>query len=298
MLSAAIAAAPKDGASAGAAQDAQAFLESLRKFLPVYPETALVTGAEAGARYTEGGIKARFDPWRRQAAEYVLAIRSGTPAVRVEEAWAPLPQKTSEEARAAVCRLVGKGPKVDGNLEDAAWQGAPVLADFVSAATGEPAAQKTEVRIVSDGKKIYFAFHCVEPKYGEMKAYATERDADVWQDDAVEIFLDTRNDKKTYFQVIINTLGTIQDVENRDGTWNGDIQAAVRKGKGFWDAEIAVSLDSMKARVGPDARWGLNLCRDRQVEPPEGSSWAYVGHSFHNPAKFGTLVFRGKENRP
>jgi hypothetical protein len=89
----------------------------------------------------------------------------------------------------------------------------------------------------------------------------------------------------------VNTLGTISDNDTRDGSWNGDVQAATRKGKGFWDAEIAIALDSMKAKIGPDVVWGVNLCRDRQAEPAESSSWTYVGLSFHTPAKFGVLKF-------
>ena len=290
-LEKALADAPKDGPAAESAKEARAFLDGLRKVLPESPEAALVTGAEAGALYSEGGVKTYFDSWRKQAAEYIIALRAGTKPVRVEEAWAALPKQVSGETKAAVCLLVDKGPAVDGNLDDQVWKQAPVMTDFMNLATREPSRQRTEVRCVSDGKRIWFAFHCVEPKYGELKAYATERDGDVWRDDAVELFLDTRHDGKTYYQVLANTLGTVSDNDTRDGSWNGDVQAAVRKGKGFWDVEIAITLDSMKARVGPDVVWGVNLCRDRQAEPAESSSWTYVGLSFHTPAKFGVLKF-------
>jgi hypothetical protein len=294
-LERAVAGAPADGPAAEAAREARDFLAALRKAVPDYPETELVTGAEAGAKYSEGGVRPHLEAWRRQIAEYLLAIRAGAKAARVPEAWAALPQRASDQAKTAVCLLVDRAPRIDGALDDAAWQAAPVQTDFISTATGEPSALGTEVRIVSDGKSVYFAFHCVEPKYGELRTYATERDSDVWQDDAVELFLDTTNDKTTYFQVIVNSLGTIQDSQTRDGAWNGDVRTAVRKGKGFWDVEIAVGLASMKARAGPDVTWGLNLCRDRQPEPHESASWTFVGHSFHNPAKFGTLEFaKGK----
>ena len=272
--------------------EAKEFLGLLRRTIPDYPETDLITGAEAGAKYTEGGLKNFFDPWRKQVAEYIIAIQSGKPAARVEEAWAPLPKKASEKTKTAVCLLVDKAPTTDGKFDDEVWKDAPVHTNFISLATLEDAMVKTEVRIVSDGKKIYFAFHCVEPKYGELKAYATERDNDVWKDDEVEVFLDTQHNKKNYFQVIVNTLGTIQDADTSDVSWDGDIQTAVRKGKGFYDVEIAIGLESMKAKVGPDVTWGLNLCRGRAVAPAENSSWTHVGHSFHQPEKFGTLTFR------
>jgi hypothetical protein len=291
-LEKAIAEAPKDGPGAQAAKEAAKFLAALKKFLPEYPEHGLTTGSEAGGKYTEGGLKTYFDAWREQIAEYVVAVKSGAKPAVVAKATEPFPAGISEESKTAVCLIVDKAPKVDGKLDDDAWKDAPVASGFLNLARATPAAVPTEVRMVTDGKRLFFAFHCVEPKYGEMRAYATERDSDVWMDDSVEIFLDPGRSKKNYFQVIVNWLGTIQDGENRDGLWNADAQVAVVKGKGFWDVEVAIALASMRTAAAPGAEWGLNLCRNRKPQPSETTSWTHVGHSFHNPEKFGTLVFR------
>ena len=117
------------------------------------------------------------------------------------------------------------------------------------------------------------------------------RDEACWQDDAVEIFLDTDLDGRTYYQIIVNTLGTVQDSDTRDGLWNGEVRAAAVKGKGFWDLEVAVNLSSMKAKAAPGETWGMNLCRDRWAGREENSSWAFVGASFHTPQKFGKVRF-------
>ena len=58
-------------------------------------------------------------------------------------------------------------------------------------ARGVLAPVQTKVKAVCDGEKIYFLFTCVEPKYGELKAYAINRDEDCWMDDSVEAFLDS-----------------------------------------------------------------------------------------------------------
>ena len=97
-------------------------------------------------------------------------------------------------------------------------------------------------------------------------------------DDAVEIFLDTKRDRKTYFQFIVNTLGTVQDADTQDGTWDGDVKTAVKKGKGYYDIEISIALVSMKASATPGATWGLNLARDRQADPAENSPQFGVPH--------------------
>ena len=48
-------------------------------------------------------------------------------------------------------------PKVDGSLDDAAWQAAPVATDFIQnfPRPGELATVKTEVRILYDNNAIY-----------------------------------------------------------------------------------------------------------------------------------------------
>src|SRR5687767_6383161 len=52
---------------------------------------------------------------------------------------------------------ITSAPKIDGNLDDAAWTDAPVAKDFIQNIPeyGKPATVKTEVRIVYDNSAIY-----------------------------------------------------------------------------------------------------------------------------------------------
>ena len=66
---------------------------------------------------------------------------------------------------------------------------------------------------------------------------------------------------------------------------------AVRTDVG-WTIEMALPLGSVAPKPGDMI--GLNLCRTRPARPqnePEFSSWVFTGESFHQPAKFGHLVF-------
>lgn len=65
----------------------------------------------------------------------------------------------------------------------------------------------------------------------------------------------------------------------------------MKKGRGYYDVEVAVKLAAINASVQPGAVWGMNLCRNRFPGKPEDSSWAFVGAGFHNPDKFGRLTF-------
>ncbi|MBI3829636.1 MAG: hypothetical protein HY291_08975 [Planctomycetes bacterium] len=286
-----LAAAPKDDP---AAAEARKFLKILEAFLPQYPhDIGQTTGAEAGGTYDESKETTYFDPWRKQLAEYIAALQEKRAAKKVEDAWAMFPQQAVAEQRSVVCKLVEKGPAVDGKGNDEVWKDAPEATGFVNLARGVLAPVQTRVKTVCDGEKIYFLFTCAEPKYGELKAYAINRDEDCWMDDSVEAFLDVKHDKKTYKHIIVNCLGTIQDGDGRDPLWNGEIQTAVQKEKGVWTVEVSATLKSLGADVPKEGTaWGINLCRNRQPAPAETSSWAFVGHSFHNPEGFGTLEFK------
>src|SRR5678816_4141544 len=52
---------------------------------------------------------------------------------------------------------ISQVPKIDGNLDDIAWASAPVLTDFIQSFpnVGEPASQKTEVKILYDDNAMY-----------------------------------------------------------------------------------------------------------------------------------------------
>jgi len=282
--------APKDGVRA----DAELFYKTLEKFLPDYPESGLQTGAEAGETYDESKETSYFGPWREQIAEYITALKENRAARKIEAAWAMFPKTLTAEARTVVCKLVDKGPAVlNGKGDDPAWKDAPEVSDFLDLALKRRAKVQTKVKVLCDGEKLYFHFTCLEPKFGELKAYAVDRDGDAWMDDAVEIFLDYTHQKQHYKQLVVNCIGTVLDGADRDPLWNGDVQTAVSKGKGFWNVEISVTLKSLEAEVPKEGTtWGINLCRDRQPQPPETSSWAWVGTSFHNPAGFGTMEFK------
>ncbi|HYF51979.1 MAG TPA: sugar-binding protein [Planctomycetota bacterium] len=290
LLNELLASAPKD---AIAAVEAKKFLTVLEKFLPQYPHNEhLVTGAEAGGVYDESKETYYFEPWRRQIAEYITAIREKREPKKVDAAWAMFPKQLAAEQRKVVCKLVNKAPTIDGKGDDEVWAQAEEIGDFVNLARGVLAPIQTKVKMVCDGEKLYFLFTCIEPKYGELKAYAINRDEQCWEDDSVEAFIDAGATKKKYKHLIVNCLGTVQDSDTRDGLWNGDTQVAVSKDKGVWRAEFSVTLKSMGApKPEEGAVWAINLCRNRQPAPAEISSWAFVGHSFHNPEGFGRLEF-------
>src|SRR5512138_3852473 len=71
--------------------------------------------------------------------------------------------------------------KVDGVLDEAPWSQAPVLSDFVQfqPERGAGALVRTTVRVLYDGRAVYFGFENADPEPDKIAARITKRDAEL-----------------------------------------------------------------------------------------------------------------------
>src|SRR5207244_12022890 len=69
--------------------------------------------------------------------------------------------------------------KIDGVLNETAWTNADVISDFrqEEPVEGEPATEKTEIRILFDDKYIYFGIGAVDSEPQKINARELVRDA-------------------------------------------------------------------------------------------------------------------------
>ena len=172
-------------------------------------------------------------------------------------------------------------------------QNASVVTGFTDISTGSLASGRTEVALAFDEANLFIAFKCYSPV--PPKATVKERDGQVWEDDAVEVFLDPTDSRSDYYQFIGNAAGAMWDSRGRDGSWNAKWEYAATVEKGFWTATFKIPFAALGVKAPADgATWGLNLCRDQQTPVKEISSWAIVEDGFHNPGQFGHLLFDRK----
>jgi len=164
--------------------------------------------------------------------------------------------------------FVDRPPRIDGWLDDPAWQKAAVVDRFFQRdpKLGEPVSEKTEFLICYDRANIYFAFRCYEPDPSLITAKEMARDVSLGEDDRVQVILDTYLDRRNGYWFQIGPRGSIGDAlvaddgadfnKNWDGLWEG--KARIHS-KG-WDAEIAIPFATLSFRPG-DSRWGMKLIR-------------------------------------
>jgi hypothetical protein len=176
-----------------------------------------------------------------------------------------------ETFKAIAARLpAGHAPKIDGKLDDADWQLAPVQGRFVQREPkfGWLTTERTEFRILYDDRKIYFGIWAFDSDPSGIIASELKRDSMLRKGDQIKITLDTFHDHRNAFYFSTNPLGALKDSQSvEEGRtinydWNAVWENKVsRDGKG-WYVEIAVPLSQLRFNGGlGDTTWGLNVCR-------------------------------------
>ncbi len=175
---------------------------------------------------------------------------------------------------------------------------------FCDAVTAAAPKQGTEVRAVWDERewRLLFIADDTDPW-----ATMTQRDAPLYEEETVEVFLDPAGDLESYFEIEVNPLGTVLDLVLRksrsgykgDRAWQCEgLRTLVRRHSGGWGTEIAIPFASVtNPSPRPGSRWRANFCRiDRPSRdgtlPRELTAWSPpLRASFHTPERFGLIEF-------
>jgi hypothetical protein len=171
---------------------------------------------------------------------------------------------------------------VDGVLNEAAWNLAVPAAGFRQEEPneGEPASEKTEVRVLYDDKYFYVGIRAFDSEPERVNARELTRDASFSNDDKIEVLLDTYHDRRNAYRFAVNPLGTQQDAlitdEGRDVnlSWDAPWLSAGRKDKEGYTVEIAIPLTTLRFNEGAPV-WGFNVARiiRRKNEENLWTSW-------------------------
>lgn len=162
---------------------------------------------------------------------------------------------------------VERAPRVDGDLDDEAWSAAVALSDFrqVEPIEGSAPSETTEVRIVFDTKRLYFAVRARDRRPGEIVATQRRRDADLADDDHVILVFDPFFDQRNGYLFAFNALGAQRDALIEQGrllnpNWDGIWDVAVQRTADGWQAEGSIPFATISFNPATDL-WGFNVER-------------------------------------
>ena len=95
---------------------------------------------------------------------------------------------------------------IDGRLDEAAWQAAERSPRFADLIGGRPGIHDTRAAVLWDDTYLYVGYWVEEPF---VEATLTERDAPIYKNNDVELFIAGRD---AYYEFEINAFGTIYEV--------------------------------------------------------------------------------------
>jgi hypothetical protein len=117
-----------------------------------------------------------------------------------------MPASTLNPPADYICYRTPQPLAMDGRLADAAWQAAPKSPRFVDMVTGEPGFFDTRAAALWDDENLYIGFWIEEPN---VEAHLTQRDALIFNESDVEVFIDGGD---CYYEFEINALNTVYEV--------------------------------------------------------------------------------------
>ena len=165
-------------------------------------------------------------------------------------------------------------PKLDGTLNDPLWQSAKPITDFRQQEPyeGQPATERTEVRILHTRHAVYFGIHCFDSEPSRIIASELRRDVSQNLDDHFEILIDSNHNRRGAYVFQINPLGTQIDglivEEQRDNSevdfdsgWDGVWTSAAQIGADGWTATVEIPFTTLNFTHSSDVLWGVNFKR-------------------------------------
>ncbi len=198
-------------------------------------------------------------------------------------------------ASARAVRLDGS-ISIDGRLDDAAWQTAPVIGGFTQ---GEPfegrePAEPTEVRILFDDDALYVAARMYESDPSVIRDQLVRRD-ERGAFDSFSISLDPNRDGLTGYRFLVSAAGAesdaflFADVQD-DADWDAIWDSAVQQDELGWTAELRIPLSQIRYEARPgDQTWGINLSR-RRLESNETDYFSLESRTVRGKvSQFGTI---------
>ena len=167
-----------------------------------------------------------------------------------------------------------KAPKLDGTLNDPLWQLAAPITDFRQREPdeGQPATEKTEVRILYTRHAVYFGIHCYDSEASRIVATELRRDVSQELDDHFEVLIDSNHNRRGAYVFGVNPFGTQNDgliVEEQgdsnggdfDRGWDGVWTSSAHITSDGWTATIEIPFTTLNFTHSTNVVWGLNFKR-------------------------------------
>ena len=180
-----------------------------------------------------------------------------------------LPVIAQEEALENLAVKIDRSIKIDGLLNEAAWNKAPDASAFIQLQTDRTDSHKvrTTVKILFDNEFVYFGFLCYDDEPEKIDADNINIDGDLRDTDSIYILIDTPKEANDFYYFATNFLAAKSDGKlSKDGEtanyrWDGSWKSFSQKTDFGWSSEAAIELSSILDDPVESRTFGLSLAR-------------------------------------
>jgi hypothetical protein len=189
-----------------------------------------------------------------------------------------LPLSAADDHEVVLRRVAGE-IQIDGILNEPSWQesSSSINLTQVDPHPGEPPTEATKVWLAYNDDSLYIAVRCEDQKPKQIIATEMRHDANLRNNDNVEIVLDTFHDHRNAYYFSTNASGAMVDgriTENQSAAleWDGIWNVRTHIDETGWTAEFEIPFKT----IGFDrsiTKWGFNISRFL-ARGRERSRWA------------------------
>ena len=197
---------------------------------------------------------------------------------------APIDYETARLSRKLhAVKVVKEAISVDGALDEASWEQAPVAKGFIQSepVEGAPATFDTEVRVLYSEDYLYLGVHAFDDAPDQLVITDLSRDYNTRSVDSFAVVLDTFHDRRNSYMFQTNPAGSkwdgqsFNEGQSFDRNWDAVWHVRSRIVEDGWVAEMAIPFKTVKFRSLEEQTWGVNfLRRNRRLN--EDSFWSPI----------------------
>ncbi len=187
-----------------------------------------------------------------------------------------LSAQNKNAARVLEAKRITGTVKIDGVLNDTAWQHAALMTDLVEfrpkVGALETPGTKTNAWMMYNDEGIYFGGFCHENTKDSIATELKGRDG-FGTNDYIGIIFDTYNDKLNGFEYFVTPLGEqwdakmnppSQDGNMEDFSWNAVWESAAVITDSGWSFEMFIPFSAIRFGQKDVQDWGVNITRRRR----------------------------------
>lgn len=166
------------------------------------------------------------------------------------------------------CREVEGEIKIDGSLNESAWEKAEWFDDFRQSVPyfGEKASEKTEIAFLYDKRNIYIAVRCLDSQPDRIVATKLRHRDSPDDDDHIQVIFDTYRDQVRGYTFIVNPLGAKEEGQvlgrhSFNWDWNEVWDARAEITSEGWQVEMRIPFRVLRFSRAAEQVWGVNVLR-------------------------------------